>query len=348
MPEVVTPVQSASPPTERQSADAFQNLIDRGLFADAKPAPAAEPAQQTRQEATVADKTGPATAEPVADDVPEYSNLEDYLAKQGLERDSFFALPVRVKVDGREQDVPLSALTKSYGLEQHFQAKSVAFAEQQRQWEAEREQAKQAVVQQFTQAKQLAQLATAQLNAEFSQVDWNKLYAEDPGRFAADHQRFQMRQAAINQGLQQIQQAEAAQQQQMQAAQAQQLAVERDKLYAAVPEWRDQTKFAAEQKDMSSYARTLGFTDAELSSIFDHRYVRVLRDAARFAALQAQSPEKLKQVRAAPVMASPGARVQRNPNVVALRESKAAMRSRPRDARVQESAFEAWAQAAKI
>ena len=307
--------------------DRFQSLYDKGAF---------EPSPKPETAAPVA-----AAPEPVAEDTaiqgapepeqPDYVNVEDYLQKAGIERDSFFQLPVRVKVDGQESDVALADVLKAYQLEKHVQAKSITIAEQQKAWEAEQVKAKTALEANLSRADTLGKLARQQLMAQYQGIDWNKLRVEDPAQWAVLNTEFNQRAGAIDLHL-----AEVAKQQETLAQEAQQkrldaIPKERERMYEIRPEWRDEKVFQTARGDMSSYAKKLGFTDAEIGNIFDHRYMAVLHDAARYAALQAQNPAKLKQVRAAPQMSAPGARIARDPAAVAAKQSKERFLKNPRD-----------------
>jgi hypothetical protein len=271
---------------------------------------------------------------------PEYSSLEEYLTQAKLDPQAFQALPVRVKIDGKEMDVPLADVIKSFQLEGHVQNKSQALAEQQRQFEQERDAAIGLYRQQLTNAQTLGQLAQAQLMGEFNQVNWTQLRQTDPVQWAVMQQDFNNRSAAINQHLREVAAAQEAQQQQLQQQQAALLPREREKMLEARPEWRDPVKFEADRKVMASYAKNLGFNDAELNSLADHRYMQVLHDAAQFRALQAANPETLKRVRAAPQMARPGTRTQRDPKTVAKQQAMERFNKNPRDLDAQSAFFE--------
>lgn len=360
---------SAAPLNESQAADAFAGLIGKGLldtpeqFAARKQTPPvtrseAAPAAQTptpTQTAEPADQGAPSAQAQPGEGEPEavtYANLEDFLGKNQLERDAFMALPVKVKVDGQESDIALAEVLKGFQLEKHVTQKSQQLAERERAWEAERAAAQQQLATHIQGAQALAQAALQQLHAEHQGVDWNALRASDPGRFAAEQLAFGQRQQQIQQYLANLDTQRAQQHTQL-------LATERDRLLSAIPEWRDAAKFQEAAKTLSSYAATRGFTPAELSGVFDHRQMLVLHDAAKVPALQAEvaalkaklegkTDAALKLVRAAPQMAAPGARVERNPNVVAFKESKAAVAKHPRDQSAQAAAFGQWAQLAKI
>lgn len=325
----------------------FDNLWSAGAFnPDGKPDPAqgqtatvtdpaqthppvSQAAQPTPDHDVKPEVAADATAEP--DEGPEYVNLEDYLQKANVAADSFYELPVTVKVDGKTSQVKLSDVLRAYQTDQHVTQKSQALADQQRAFEAATAQKQQALETQLTQAKALGDLAHQQLLAEFQGVDWNRLRTEDPARWAVANQDFQNRANAIQNHLTQVQ---AQQQQIAQEAQKQlpqRLAAERDKMLDAVPEWRDQTKFQAARTELSSYARNRGFSDAEISNIFDHRFMLVLRDASQFAQLQAKGSTAAKIVRAAPQMANPGARISRDPVAAARTQAKSQFQKNPRD-----------------
>jgi hypothetical protein len=313
--------------------DAAQKLIEGGLFDAATPTanpaaplePAAPAAASTTTE-TQAASPAPAT-EPEAADEGAYASLEDYIGKQSLDRDSFYSLPVKAKVDGKELDVPLADLVKSYQLDQHLSAKSNAFAEERRAFETQRTQAQEQIRQQLQAAQTLGQLAQQELLREYQGVT-----PDDPARYLAAQQRIGAIQQYLAQNLQAQQQVSAAQ---LQAEQA--------RLLDAVPEWREPAKFKEAQERTAAYVQSRGFTEAQLSLLTnavngDHQFALMLRDAVRAKDLQAEvdtlkaqlagkTAAKLRIVRAAPQMASPGARVTQNPIRTRIADSIDAMRA---------------------
>src|SRR6185437_5120110 len=325
--------------------DQFQGLFDAGAFEPQKPVEPkaeaeprqAEPEQRAEPEPS---KEAEQPVESQADDEPEWSSLDEYLAHAKLDPQAFQSLPVTVKIDGEARQVPLADVIKSYQLEGHVNNKSIELSNAQKQFETEREAAVQLYRQQLGQAQTLGQLAQAQLMGEFNQVNWTQLRQTDPVQWTALQLEFQNRSAAINQHLKEVADAQQAQAQQLQQQQAALLPKERDKMLERVPEWRDPAKFDADRKSMSAYAKQLGFSDAELASVFDHRYMTVLHDAAQFRALQAANPETLQRVRAAPQMARPGTRTNRNPQTVAKQQALERFAKNPRDTDAQAAAFE--------
>jgi hypothetical protein len=281
-----------------------------------------------------------AKVEAQADEGPEYTSLEEYLTQAKLDPQAFQALPVTVKIDGETRQVPLADVIKSFQLEGHVQNKSQELAQQQRVFEQERDSAISLYRQQLGNAQTLGQLAQAQLMGEFNQINWTQLRQSDPVQWTVLQQDFNNRSAAINQHLREVAAAQEAQSVQLREQQAALLPKEREKMLEARPEWRDPVKFESDRKVMSSYAKQLGFNDAELNSLADHRYMQVLHDAAQFRALQAANPETLKRVRAAPQMARPGTRTQRDPKAIAKQQAMERFNKDPRNIDAQTAFFE--------
>lgn len=315
----------------------FQNLYDNGAFEpssnsgadDTRRAPdnaqqAAQTGQQDDGAASQGQQTDPAAqgqqdgqqATQAADgeQEPAYASLDELLTSLKVDPESVRALPITVKIDGVEKAVPLAEVIKSYQLEGHVNNKSIEVSNQRQALEGERTQWRQATQQALQQHQAMGALAMQVINQDFARIDWNTLRTNNPAEYAALQSEFQQRQGQIQQFLGQVQQHQAAAQAEQAQLQQQSLVAEREKLHAAIPEWRDPAAFEKDREKISQYARNLGFQDAELNQVFDHRYMRVLRDAARYQELQAAAPQVLRQVRQAPPAAAPGSRTSANPN----------------------------------
>ncbi|MGC1477334.1 MAG: hypothetical protein WA804_15915 [Terriglobales bacterium] len=273
-------------------------------------------------------------------DGPEYADLTDYLTQSKIEPESFYKMPVAVTIDGTVQKVPLADLLKGYQQESSYTQKSQQLAEQRRAYETERQQAAQQIQAQFNQAKTLANLAHQQLMGEYQSIDWNKLRATDPTQWAVANQEFNNRAAAIQQHMAQVSQHEQHLQQQQQAELQQKvIPAERERLLQARPEWRDDSQFQVARTQMMDSARKLGFSDAELAQVYDHRYLIALDLASRFLNLQAQTPAAVKRVRTAPLVAQPGTRQARDPQQVVRQQAKERFMKNRLDPRAQEDYF---------
>ncbi len=272
-------------------------------------------------------------------DAPAYESLDALLTSLKVDPQSVMKLNVTTKVDGVETQVPLEQVLKSYQLEGHVNNKSIELSNQKTQFESERNDWRQATQQALQQHQAMGNLALQMLNHDFNRIDWNTLRNNNPAEFAALQSEFGQRQQQIQGFLQQVQMQSQQEAQQQQQAQQQALAQEQQRLMDARQEWRDPQAFAKDRESMVNYARSLGFKDAELNQIFDHRYMLILHDAARYQALQAARPQALKQVRQAPPMAKPGSRTDTNPNEARRQAAIDRFNRNPRDEDAQAAVF---------
>jgi len=267
-------------------------------------------------------------------------SLQDFLETNEIDTEDFHNLNVKVKVDGKESEVPLKDVLKSYQLEGHVNNKSIELSNAQKQYEAERQQWQQRVQQELQQHQAVAQYANELINQDFSHIDWNELRANDPIEYQLKRQELSDRQQGVQGYLSQIGQLhQQAAQEQQQLVQAK-LVEEVEHTLSAIPEWRDEGVRQKEIQQINSYLQKRGFSEGEIGQVLDHRIYPVARDAARYSALEASKPETTKRVRQAPRMTKPGIRLGKNPNVKRKEQTLAALKSNPRDIDVQAAAFD--------
>jgi hypothetical protein len=336
---------------EGKTAAAFESLWQRGAADSQNPKEAAQLRTERETEKTVEApvreteaKVAPESkAEEPAEEGPEYQSLEEYLTKANIDPESFYQLPWTAKVNGKDEPVKLADLRKSYQQEADYTRKTQTLSEERRTWEQQHTQARQAAADHLQRAETLGNLAYQQVLHEFQNVNWEHLKASDPTQWAVRNTELNQRAAAVQQYLGQIQS-------QRQQLIAQALPQERERMLAAEPAWRDEKKFAVAKEAINKYAPTRGVTEAELGNLSDHRFMLILHDASRAAALQAELTElkgkiagKVQQVRAAPPAPVAGTRTTRDPKVVAYQSARERLRANPRDESAQAAAFDALA-----
>lgn len=209
-----------------------------------------------------------------------------------------------VKVDGKEVEVTLDELQKGYSRTQDYTRKTQQIAEMRKATEAEL-QAIRAERQQYAQL--LGALSEQVKTAAEPQVDWDRLYQEDPIEYV--RQREVMREnrekaAAIQAEQQRL--AQIAQQEQAQQLQSLK-AKESEKLIEALPTWKDPAKAKAEKAMLVEFGQKMGFTPQELGNIYDHRVVLALRKAALYDQMQAKRQGIKPVTNNGPKPAKPGA-----------------------------------------
>ena len=209
-----------------------------------------------------------------------------------------------VKVDGQEVSVTLDELQKGYSRTQDYTRKTQQIAEVRKQVEQEAE-AIRAERSQYAQLLGALQVQVQQ--AAEPQIDWDRLYQEDPIEWVRQKEVMRENQEKARaiqseqQRLNQISQQEQAQTMQQFLAQEQNL------LLKALPQWSDPEKAKAEKSMLIEFGQKAGFAPDELKNIFDHRVVWVLRKAALYEQMMSKRGNIKPVVNNGPRPAKPGA-----------------------------------------
>ena len=221
-----------------------------------------------------------------------------------------------VKVDGKEVDVTLEELQKGYSRTQDYTRKTQQIAEVRKQTEAELQEVR-------AEREQYAQLLSA-LQAQVQQaaqpqVDWDRLYNEDPIEWVRQREVMRENQekaAAIQSEQQRL--AQLSQREQLQQREAL-LAQEQEALVAAIPEWKDAKKAQAEKAMLVQFGQKIGFTPDDLKNVVDHRAVVMLRKAALYDQMMSKRGQIKPVTNNGPRPAKPGAAGRVSSNTEAMR-----------------------------
>ena len=200
----------------------------------------------------------------------------------------------RVKVDGDEYDVTQDELIKNYQLEQTAQKRLMKASEERKALDTEKAQTEQ-VRTQYEQALGLMQKQLQTSNQPKDQAYWDSLYEADPLEYVRQRDTERDNQAKM----------QAVQSEQLRLQQ-ENLQREQAKLLEMIPEWKDSEVEAKEKSALVSYAKERGWTDQELASTVDSRYIELMRKAYLFDNLQSGKPIAKKKVKAAPKMVKSG------------------------------------------
>jgi len=210
----------------------------------------------------------------------------------------------KVKVGKDEVDVPLDELIKGYSRTADYTKKTQEVAEQRKVIEAERAKIEEAARLRDQYAQRLTIIE--QMLQQQPEQDLSALKETDPIGYAV----------AVAEKAEREKQLQAVQQERMRLAQAQQseqqerlkahLASEAAKLREAIPEWTDEVKGEVIKREVREYAKSIGFSDQELSQVYDSRAVTALYKAAQYDKLMKGKVGATKQVREAPRMLKPG------------------------------------------
>jgi hypothetical protein len=217
-----------------------------------------------------------------------------------------------IKAAGEEKEVTLDELKKSYQLGSDYTKKTQEVAEQRKVIEQEAK----AIIE----ARQVRDNYQTKLQAiEQFLIGQNDNPAELTAMKENDPIGYAVKVAEMTEKKEQLQTVQAermriAQEQKMQNDAQMQKFVEQEsqKLAESLPEFSDKTKGEHIRNDIRSYGKKIGFTDEELSQVYDSRHVLVLHKAAQYDKLMAGKAGVKKKVAKAPKTVKSGAKVKQN------------------------------------
>ena len=215
----------------------------------------------------------------------------------------------RVKVDNEELEVDLDELIKGYSRTSDYTKKTQTLAEQRKQVEAERAKIEEAAKLRETYSQRLQVIE--QMLSQQPEEDLSALKDSDPVGYAikvAEKMEREKQLSAVRAEREAVQAKQIAEHQERLKAH---LAQEGERLKAAIPDLADEVKGEIIRKEIRDYAKSNGWTDQELSQVYDHRAVIALYRAMQFEKLQKSKPAVQKKVNEAPKALRPGVAGQR-------------------------------------
>jgi len=210
----------------------------------------------------------------------------------------------KVKAAGEEIEVDEDELIKGYQQGADYTKKSQALAEQRKALEAERGHLEQVKQERMAYAQKLKALDSF-LSQQNQGVNLDVLKETDPIGYAvavAEQSQREKQLAVVRAEQQRLAQQQQAEQQ---ASLQNHLRQESEKLVSLIPELATPQGDAV-RKQIRDYAKSVGWTDQELSSVYDSRAVVSLYKAMKYEQLQKSKPELTKKLQAAPKMMRSG------------------------------------------
>ena len=245
----------------------------------AEESPASEDDAETLDASALDDET-PAPAGDEDEEAP--ANDED--AEEASDESEQF---VTVKIDGKEEQIPLKEAIAGYQRQADYSRKTMAHAERVKAFEQE---ASQVMAERAQYAQLLGALQEQLAQSVQAQPDWEKLYAEDPLEYVRQKDLFRENQERL-QAAQAEQQRVGALMQQQQMQQLQNLVTQgRQQLTELIPAWKDSSRFEADRVRLRQYAEKLGYSSEEVSQVYDPRAVVALYKAMRHDEIMGKRP----------------------------------------------------------
>ena len=210
----------------------------------------------------------------------------------------------KVKAAGEEIEVDQDELIKGYQQGVDYTKKSQALAEQRKALDAERQHLDHVKQERQAYAQKLQALDSF-LSQQNRGVDLDVLKETDPIGYAvavAEQSQREKQLAVVRAEQQRLAQQQQAEQQ---ASLQNHLRQESEKLVSLIPELSTPQGDAV-RKQIRDYAKSVGWTDQELSSVYDSRAVVSLYKAMKYEQLQKSKPELTKKLQSAPKMMRSG------------------------------------------
>ena len=239
-----------------------------------------------------------------ADEGQAEGQLEDQQETDEVEYEEEPKPRYKVKASGEEVEVELDELIKGYQQGADYTKKSQALAEQRKAIEAERQHLE--YVKQERQAyAQKLQALDSFLSQQNQGVNLDVLKETDPIGYAvavAEQSQREKQLAVVRNEQQRLAQQ---QQSEHQASLQNHLRQESEKLTSLIPELATPQGDAV-RKQIRDYAKSIGWSDQELSQLYDSRAVVTLYNGMKYQQLQKSKPEVNKKLQAAPKMMRSG------------------------------------------
>jgi hypothetical protein len=238
----------------------------------------------------------------------------------------------RVKVDNEELEVDLDELIKGYSRTSDYTKKTQNLAEQRKAVESERTKIDEAAKLRDTYAQRL-QVIEQMLTQPTE--DLTTLKDNDPVGYAirvAENMEREKQLQAVRAERESVQARQVAENQERLKSH---IAQEAERLRSAIPDFSDEVKGEVIRKEIRDYAKSVGWSDQELSQVYDHRAVLTLYRAMQFDKLQKSKPAVQKRVAEAPKSLTPGVgspRLDKDGEMVKKLTKQLKQTGRPRDA----------------
>ena len=302
--EQVTIPDNGSEPQDAQAV--FETLLNAEESNDKQEVVNEQEVEETTEE--VDEETFEEEVEEESEDEPEATEEEDEEFEE-VEDEEPEVKTYKVKAAGEEVEVTEDDLIKSYQMEADYTKKSQKLSEDRKVVEANIAKIQESIAVRNEYAQKLEQVSQV-LNDEFSSdEDLEQLRENDPVSFAvkiAERTENQKKLNIINQERQKVmQEQQLAQQQHMQET----VANESKKLVELMPEFSDKVKGEQIKKDIRSYGLSNGFTEQEMSAVYDSRHVLMLNKAMKYDQIMKSKAGTVKKVSKAPKTISKGKKV---------------------------------------
>ena len=299
-----TPVESGDNPiTMSEAASAFEGMLSTPEDSNEQPTEKEEDTQEAEVEETDVEEEAELEMEEAEEATEEDSEIEE--DEEVVEEEQTFT----IKAAGEEKEVTLDDLKKSYQLGSDYTKKTQEVAEQRKVIEQEAKAIIEARKVRDDYAQKLQAVEQFLTGTNDSPEDLAAMKENDPIGYAVKVAEMTEKKEQL-QTVQSERQRLAQEQNAVRSDEMQKfVANEAQKLTQSLPEFSDKAKGEQIKNEIRNYGKKVGFTDEELSQVYDSRHVLVLHKAAQWDKLQSSKSGVKKKVAKAPKTMKGGAKV---------------------------------------
>jgi hypothetical protein len=312
-----TPSESVAPTpkplnSQGEVADALKNLLNTEASKTQETASEESTKEVSDSETNIEDTfDDDELIDHIEDEQPSESNQELY----------------KVVVDGQEQEVTLDELTKGYSRQSDYTRKTEKLSQDRKSVEELKNeytrQNEEAKIKRDQYEQQLHVLSQHLQTSEDS-VDLDQLYRDDPAEYvrakAEQDRRKELLQASIKE------QERIRSEKQEEQSKNYNVYLEQQKILLAekLPIYADKEKGREFVKNLTNYAKDIGFTNQEINMLVDHRSVIMLANAYRYDKLKKANLKNKKVTKVSKVVSSSSGKIQDDNEVAKRLKSKKA------------------------
>jgi hypothetical protein len=233
----------------------------------------------------------------------------------------------KITVNGQEVEVTLDELRKGYSRQQDYTQKTEKLSQDRKNVD----QLKNDFTRQSEEAKikrdqyeQQLQLLNQQLQGNEPNVDMDQLYRDDPAEYVRYKAEQDKRKELLQASIQEQQRIQSEKKAENDKNYQSYLAEQRNLLSKKLPIYADKHKGPEFVKNLTNFAKEIGYTDQEINMLVDHRAVIMLANAYRYDKLKKANLKNKKVTKVSKVISSSSPKVQDDNEVAKRLKSKKA------------------------
>tara|TARA_R100000808_G_scaffold1981_1_gene8404 strand:- start:158 stop:1198 length:1041 start_codon:yes stop_codon:yes gene_type:complete len=311
--ETVVPTPKPSYKNEREAVSDLKNLLN--LDASKNQEAKSEPSTDVKSDSETNNEDPFEDAE-LIDQVEDENTLD---SNQEL---------YKIKVGDQDLEVSLDELKDGYYRQQDYTRKTKDLADNRKAVDELKNsltrQNEEAKIKRDQYEKQL-QVLEEQLKASESKVDLDKLYEEDPAQYVRAKAEIDRRKEILEATKLEQEKIHSEKQKEHERNYNAYLERERKLLAEKLPIYADSKKGPEFVKNITNYAREIGYTEQEISMLVDHKAVIMLANAYRYDKLKKANLNKKKVTTTPKVVSSSSPKSSDNSEVAERMKSKKAV-----------------------